>query len=63
MKNNVTLFNFSKIISEFSLRISEYNSFNYNFSHLELKKPKRSKIITSDEENLNHYMKKVNINH
>ena len=62
MKNNVTLFNFSKIISEFSLRISESNSFNYNFSHLESKKPKRSKIITSDEENLNHYMKKVNIN-
>ena len=58
MLNNITLFNYSKITSEFSLRISDYNSFNYNFPEFESKKDKRNQIHIK-EEIINYYIKKI----
>ena len=56
MLNNITLFNYSKITSEFSLRISDYNSFNYNFPKFESKKvelmTKIEKFIEDNQDRL-----------
>ena len=62
MQNNITLFFFSKIVPEFSLRISEYNSFNYNFPEFELRKAERSQITSNPKYDMYYYMKKVYVN-
>ena len=61
MLNNITLFNFSKNISEFIIRISDYNSFNYNFPGFESIEDKRSQIYTK-EEIINYNIKKIYVN-
>ena len=61
MLTNLILFNFSKIKSEQVFRISEYNSFNYEFSKSEPYNGKNDDIITIKEDPSNHYIKKVNI--
>ena len=61
MLTSLTLFNFSKIKSEQVFRISEYNSFNYEFSKSEPYKGKNDDIATIKEDPSSHYIKKVNI--
>ena len=61
MLTSLTLFNFSKIKSEQVFRISEYNSFNYEFSKSEPYKRKNDDIATIKEDPSSHYIKKVNI--
>jgi len=61
MLTSLTLFNFSKIKSEQVFRISEYNSFNYEFSKSEPYNRKNDDIATIKEDPSSHYIKKVNI--
>lgn len=61
MLTSLTLFNFSKIKSEQVFRISEYNSFNYEFSKSESYNGKNVDIATIKEDPSSHYIKKVNI--
>ena len=61
MLTSLTLFNFSKIKSEQVFRISEYNSFNYEFSKSEPYNGKNDDIATIKEDPSSHYIKKVNI--
>ena len=62
MTSNVCLFNFSKIKSEHTFRISEYNTFYYDFSEYESIIVKESKELSKNEETQPHYIKKVLMN-
>ena len=61
MLTSLTLFNFSKIKSEHVFRISEYNSFNYEFSKSEPYNGTNDDIAAIKEDPSSHYIKKVNI--
>ena len=61
MLTSLTLFNFSKIKSERIFRISEYNSFNHDFSKSESYNGKNDDKTTIKEEPQCHYIKNANI--
>ena len=61
MLTSLTLFNFSKIKSDYVFRISEYNSFYYDFSKSESYNDKSYDITIIKKDPSSHYIKKVNI--
>ena len=58
---SITLFHCSKIKSENSFQMAEYNSFNYDFNKTEPYYDRNNDIITLKKDTVQHYIKKVNV--
>jgi len=61
MLTSLTLFDFSKIKSEYVFQLSEYNSFNYEFSESDSYNAKNDDNNSQTEDPAKYYIKKVNM--